>query len=488
MPFKSLYKEFQEENPEKFNEDLIYLKKKDTEPENVIKHIDNICESLELINGIEYLGSTVETNEYSFMHNRNTQEVNISRLILITMKFKISSENKSEIVEVPLFFPKLVDNYYFILNGSNYFPIFQLVDKDTYVIGSGQKRSLALKTLRMPVIIFPETFEIKLFNKNNEEIFLRKNIQYLKIFNKKINFLYYYLGKFNLQETIKYFELENYISITKEIKEIPFENYYYFIFEGHTVIALNIDLLNEKMSIDSYKYSWIFDFFVSLYNLFDTEKPRFTSIFSHEYWLKKLGSLFTKNINNQKEKAESILISFERILDSNTANILEIPKEEKNMYGTIKWMIKDFYNLIEKDNMNLKNKRIRLTEYILNPLLMKISQVSYRLLNKKGNISFNDLKSVINIKINTIIKKILVSELLRYDNAVNGFDLFTSALRITLKGPQSITSNKSEVPAKYRNIDLSYIGNISLVYSSTNDPGMTRTLTPFAQIKNYLFK
>ncbi len=223
------------------------------------------------------------------------------------------------------------------------------------------------------------------------------------------------------------------------------------------------------------------DFIISLIELFTNEKFRFSAS-STTYWEKKFGAMFTKNMNNQAEKAQKLLISFERILDSRTKKILDVPEDLKeDIYGVVEWMLSNFSDLIEKDNIHLKNKRLRLVEYIIYPLVSKFSSNTYRNFNDKSKVTFKKLKSLFRIKPGILIKGIMSNELLRYDNAVNGFDLFTAGLRVSQKGPQSMISNKSEVPIKYRDIHPSYIGRISLTHSSASEPGMNMCFTPFVE-------
>jgi hypothetical protein len=149
--------------------------------------------------------------------------------------------------------------------------------------------------------------------------------------------------------------------------------------------------------------------------------------------------------------------------------------------------MKSYYALINKDNMDLVNKRLRLQEYIVNPLLRKFSDGTYRLLNDKLNSgSLSSLKSLFNISPLIIIKELIVNELLRYNGAANAIDIFNSILKVSCKGPQSIAS-KGEVPLRYRGLHPSYIGYVSLLAASAGDPGVTFTLTPFTKLEGFYF-
>lgn len=487
LEVKNFLKQFSDSNKEKFNEEFIFMKKKDIN--GVLEYIDDICRALELIEGVDFLGSELVTDEFEIMNLVKFQEISISRLNLIKMRFRITgtneTEDKSEELEVAILFPKLVDEYYFIFNGSKYFPIYQLVDKDTYVIGYGESRSLALKTLLMPLFLYSDKKTVKFVsNYEKNDISFSGRSHSLKLFSKKINFLYYYFAKYGLAGTIKFFGLSKAITfVNTKLEDIDDEDdnedLYYYSISSTLHIRIDIREINTEISLHK-------DFIISLASLFDIEKIRFSAN-SVEYWQKKLGGMFTKNINTQKEKSQKLLISFERILDSRTKTILNLGTNEKTIYGVVKWMIEEFPTLIEKDNIDLKNKRLRLSEYILYPLITKFSDNAYRIFNNRSKVSFRDLKSIFNIKINIVTKRIITSELLRYDNAVNGFDLFTSVLKVSQKGPQSIISTRAEVPMRYRNIHPSYIGNISLTHSSANEPGLNMCFTPFVESNGFFF-
>jgi len=468
-------------NPERFNEKFIRMKEDDIN--NVLEYIDDVCFSMENIDGVTYLGSSIEKDESKLLTERKSQEVSISRQSRINIKFKIESRDERlkkdnmEVLDIPIYIPKLIDGYYFTFNGNNYFPIYQLVDKSTYVIGYGDNRKLALKTLLMPIVLIQNKKEY-LFENEENELAITGRMYQISLFGRSPNFLYYYFAKFGLEGTIEYFGLADSISIvnvkegTPEYDKFQKANLVYSL-SATLHIGLNYENFPETEMAD--------DFIVSIIDLFENEKFRFSAS-SKSYWEKKFGAMFTKNMNNQAEKAQKLLISFERILDSRTKKVIEFPDEYKeDIYGTVFWMLSNFSKLVAKDNIDLKNKRLRLVEYIIYPLVSRFSTNTYRNFNDKSKTTFKKLKSLFRIKPGILIKGIITNELLRYDNAVNGSDLFTAGLRVSQKGPQSIISNKSEPPVKYRDIHPSYIGTVSLTHSSASEPGMNMCFTPFTE-------
>jgi hypothetical protein len=207
-----------------------------------------------------------------------------------------------------------------------------------------------------------------------------------------------------------------------------------------------------------------------------------------EYWKRKIGSVFSKNVNAQQEKADKILLSFQRILDNRTKQILRLQDVDKeDTFGIVRWMIRNYDKLSKKDNMDLCNKRLRVNEYLLHPLLIKFSNSTYRLLNSKS-ITFSALKTVFStISPGFVIKKLITNELLRYHNAVNAIDLYTSALKFSMRGPQSMAEGGKTISTHYRGLHPSYVGRIGLTAASASDPGLSGSFSPFIKTDGFYF-
>lgn len=480
---KSFLKDYSLQNTEKFNLDFIYLKDK----ENIMQYIDDICEALNIVKGIEYMGSEFIGNERESVLKED-KNVNSSRMNLIKMRFRVtghSNKHKKELseeIEVPVLFPKIIDRFYFIHNGNYYFPIWQIVDKDTYVVGHGERRQLVLKTLLLPIVL---RYRLAEFKDMDEENVVKGRIFDLNLFSKKINFLYYYVTNFGINETISYFGYSEYITVLESPCQLTDSNSVTFQVGNKLYLAVDQDKFKEG-SLD------FNNFVCSMIDFLLESKPKFKNLEEGDYWKKKLGSIFTKNLNNQIDKVRSIILSFERILDARTKKVLKVSERDKeDTYAVVRWMIQNYYDLSIKDNMHLENKRLRLYEYMVNPLLRKFSKATYRMLNNKNEKknTFEQLKSVFsNVKLNIVIKKLVQLDLLRYNNSVNGMDLFNSALKGSFKGPQSmITPGKSSnVGLRYRSLHPSYMGHVSLTFSSAGDPGMTIMFTPFTKVEEDL--
>lgn len=459
-------------NKEKFNEDLIYNK----ENEDILTYLDPICKTLEIIPEIKYLGSSIESinKVYSFAKKPKNADIEKSELNLIKMSFKISKMEKEglreEVINKFIYFPKLIDSQYFVINGNRYYPIYQMLDSGTY----RTNKALTLKTLLMPIVLREKKESFDDIDGNTHNILTVD----LDLFRNKIPFLIYFLSKFGYEGTIEYFGLKDTVHILPKedldqlSKEELEDNITFMVTKG---IALVVD----KTYFYENKNNQIF--VGTLLNCFNT-RIQIDKIFEVDYWVKKLGGFFTTNNSNKQEKGEGILLSFERILDEWTKLILRTEDENKtDTYAVVRWMATNYITLAKQDNMNLANKRLRLYEYLLHPLLIKFSKGTYRVLNNR-NAKFEKIKTIFsNIQEGFLVKKIINNELLRYDNSVNGISLFTTILRFTQSGPQSPFSS-SGVNVKYRGLHPSYLGKLGLTSTSSGDPGVSGSLTPFLEL------
>lgn len=217
---------------------------------------------------------------------------------------------------------------------------------------------------------------------------------------------------------------------------------------------------------------------VSLYNLDDLE-----------VWKSKLGSYYTSNKETYASKGEKMLISFIRLIDGNTLRILKVREDYKrDAYSVCKWLLQNFHYLINKDNLDINNKRIRLAEYVVHYLAKKINSIIIRIqkLNEK-DLSMDKIKEIFSINKFELIRQLMKGNLIQYDDSVNDLDIFTS-LKYTMKGPNAIGEHNSKsIQKKYRGIYPNHIGKLDINTASSSDPGMTGIFTPFSDIDGYYF-
>ena len=89
---------------------------------------------------------------------------------------------------------------------------------------------------------------------------------------------------------------------------------------------------------------------------------------------------------------------------------------------------------------------------------------------------------------NLVMQLLGNSQLLKFDDRCNDLDFF-SALRFTIKGPNSLGQGKAErnISDRYRGTDPSYLGNIDINVYSSSSPGLNGSLSPFTNTHGLYF-
>lgn len=457
------------ETSEKFNDKIIYSKNN----EDIILLMSEVCKSLEILKEIKFIKCTLNPMNKIYKNGNKENKIDIeeSRLSKLQIEFQIKTEDEKVDIVKELYFPQLIDNSYFLINGTRFFPVFQLVDSETY----RTKDSITLKTLLMPLIIrYTNSF---LKDKNNKLDLISKTLK-LDLFRSKIPVFQYYFAKMGVEKTIEYFDFP--IEVNNAENKDDYIDCLEFQINKNISLFVDEEWFNEDIKQNSIIINSFID---SLEGRLSMER-----ILSKDFWIKKLGSNFTKNNSNYFEKGNSILNSFERIFDETTKRVIRINEiYKKDSYSILKFIIINYNNLLKQDNMDLANKRLRLYEYLMYPLVRKFSKSIYRLLNQK-NITMKSLKTIFsNIPQGFLIKSIVNNKLVRYMNEVNTIDLFSNILKGSISGPQSSgTGGNSEISDKLRILHPSMIRRIDLAATSSGEPGLSFTITPFCKITDDL--
>ena len=455
------------ENPNKFNEDII---KNFRVEDDMVEYLVDICKAqANSLPGVTFDGYEVEHDESKIKAiNSVSGKVPItnSRVSLVTFFFTIKFKDEVEKIVMPILYPKLIDNYYFILNGNKYYAIYQNVDVATY----NTRASVILKSLLMPIIIKSEIFSTTDMDGKDHNI----RIYQLNLFKKRNNFLMYFFPEFGFQGTLEFFGYD------KAIKIVSAETYDK---KKNNINEIVFQINKQAYLIASRKRFETDDLFKSIVGCLLSllsKKIQIGKIYDQEYWKIKLGQTFTTNSNAQVTKAESVVLSFRRILDDRTRKNLRIPDECKtDVFVLVKWMLENFEDLLRMDNLSLNNKRMRLAEYQCNGFNRRISTNAYRVLNKK-TLTMQAIKSAFRIPANIIISDLQTSDLMRYSNAVNDMDVFGVATKYSNRGPASMGESAGKtISNMYRAIHISHLGRLSLNSCSASDPGMSGNISPF---------
>ena len=466
---KDILSQYHNNNPEKFNDDFIRTKEKDYD--YLLDYIDQICKALEILDGVTYLGSTLDTDESNYYlrgkEDAKYHTIEESRMNRVKVKFHLDKDDESQEVEKYLLFPKYIKNSYFVINDTKYFPIYQIVDSATYKTAHG----LTLKTMLMPIRLMEK--KATYYDIDNNEYNIKYKI--IVLFTNRINILYYYFAKMGVTDTIKYFGLGK-DAIKLSASSLSGKGYISFL----TPYGTYVNIQEEYMNKDHPVYNFILNFieiFMSQKSLLMTDMD----------WKERMSTLF-KN-TKKVEKIDKILLSFERILDVNTKNNLILNDEsiKEDIYSIVKFMLLNYSQLRNRDNLDLCNKRIRVIEYLLYPLVLKFSKMTYRLLNR-NEIKMYDLEKLFTtLYPTTLSNHVATNDLIRNYNAVNGIDLFNEKLKFSIRGPQALGSGSSDIQVEFRDLHPSFVGRIGLATSSNSDPGATGSFTPFNVMDNMYY-
>ena len=457
----------------KINQDLYYNNRSD----DLVKYIIDVFKAYERIPNIKIAGWEHITDESKidpYVINQKHAKTKITykkylpiddtRYELLKVFFNVDTEDRVLKYEVNLLLPKRYKNFYFLLNGNKFYPIYQLVDSSTF----SRKNSIILR----PMNIYRE--KIEMADVNGE---LYDGIKYnLLIFGKKLNPLLLYTSVMGISNTLKYMFLNDIIRVT-DVCENKEDMIYFKSKQGLYVEVVKYFYIKDKFTQS------IVSNLIGILN--DSRLDDLDIIDDRDIWGELLGSNFTtaKEPDKKISKAKEIINSFYAIATNLYKSNLKLKRYNKdNTFAILRWILQNFTQLRLKDSLDLKNKRIRLPEYIADYFSQVVNTKLNRFLsNGTSQVATKDLKYLFQFPQNTIIKKLMYTKtpLLRYDNSVNDMDFFT-AFKYSIKGPSGVSAT-GRTSVSLMAIHPSQVGRIDLTSSSSSDPGVTGYFTPFCK-------
>jgi len=429
--------------------------------------VESYEEILRLLHDYEegiYKKNKKKENVYDYI------DIKSSDILLLVITYYLRFGDEEDTVDVYIIVPRIVEKYYFRINGNIFSAMYQIVDASTYnnstASSSNKKACVTLKTMFMPIRVFREIEYLRTHNK--QQI---KCAHYTsQIFNKTFSMSKYFLAKFGLQGAMKFLGIDGVIDVSSTYIDDP-ENFY--IFEKNAVYITVPKYVFDRDEVVQGVTKVIYD-------AIDKDTTA-NSIRTHEFWLMKLGEEFK---SSTIEKGLSILDSLESIYDISTKNGIHLPEDKKaDIYCILRWMMGDFISLKNKSNLDISTKSIRYSGYIASLYAMKLSKGIYRVSDggKKGNL--NSLKKAICIQPNYLMNAISKCTLVTYRNMVNDLDALTE-IKFTYKGIAGIGEKANSVPEIYRTLDVSHLGRLDPDSSSNSDPGVTGSICPLAPLYN----
>lgn len=459
---KKFIKDYNEKAEERINYNLMNKNHDDS----LVEYIANVCKSLEVLEYITFEGydynddeSKIDINNYNPPKRTKSKKLdsvkyrylNDSRYAEMILHFTIRLKDQEIPIHKKLLIPVADEDGFYLIKGTKYFLMYQLVDSSTY----NTSDSLTLKSL-MPVILMRQSKEFKDIDGETHTA----PIYLVKVFKNNAKVILYYFAKFGVEETLRFFSVQFILDFVESPEDK--EKNIYFQINSKLFLEVNRNFFT--------KYQYVRSIVFMILDI-SSNRLNIENIKSQYYWIEKLGSNNNTKKYNFYEKGLSSLTYFDRLLDETTKKIIRIqPEHKKNIYTVIRWMIQNYNELRKKDNLDLANKRLRCNEYIASLLTKSFSERINRIVGYGRKVTIEQINDIFKFSGDIIIKQLHMSGLLRYDDNVNDMDMF-SKLKFTIKGPNSLGGKSDNtISTAYRGIHPSFIGRIDINVCGNSDP------------------
>ncbi len=423
-------------------------------------------------------------NQYGFIN------LNESCIRLLIVKYYVKDSNEDGYIDVIIAIPRIIDKYYFKINGIMRSTLFQIVDGSTYNNGTSNAKtpSITLKIVFMATRVTRYYLNLTTV----DGIDLRLTHYYSRIFSKGVSAAKYIFAKYGFNGALDFLGLNEAIFVTRENPNDP---------DVYTIQLNNGSFLNSpKMLLDNNLL--IQSVICTIYQSVIADMD-FETIFDNLYWVRSLGIEFSgggverlasilkndSSVTDTLDKGYSILDSFESIYDISTRESIKLPLEDKaTTYHILRWIMREFNALRVKDNLDISYKKIRFAEYIASLYAFKIANGIYRVSDMNKRASISNIRQAIRTDPNFLLAAITKSKMVSYRNMVSDMDSM-QALKFTYKGVSGLGENSNQsIPDIYRSIHPSHIGRLDLDSSSDGNPGITGTICPYAPIYDGFFE
>ena len=406
------------------------------------------------------------------------------KLIKVTYYIAINEKKNGwveDTITVYIAIPRIIDGFYYRLNGNMYSAMYQIVDASTYnnsASKNAKKQSITFKSIPMATRIYRYTNKIPELNQGSTPI----TYFVANIFNKSILVIKYFLAKFGYYDTMRFLYIEDVLILT-DISKVDQENNYIFMTKTDMYIVCPKFLFDRNQICQSFVYT--------MYILINTyQVTGLNNVFGSRAYIESLGSDFmSKNMSITYDKGLSILSSLTFIYDKITMSDLRLDMEDKaDMFRVLRWMIYEFNALRSKDNLDITTKRVRCDEYIASYYATRLVTGIYRISDKAERADINTIRTALQTPPMYLIKTITNTkcQLVNYKNCVNDLDSLI-ALKYTYKGVAGIGAQSNAISSEYRSIHPSHLGRVDIDSSSNSDPGTSGTLCPLTVLYNTHF-
>lgn len=434
-----------------------------------------ITEDYDKINQIlaDYTNNTVknmkkkEANEYEYVNLKDTYAK------LLTVKYFIKVKNDSQMLDVHILVPKIIDKYYFKIAGNMWLAMLQIVDGSTYnnaLTNNAKKHSITCKTA-MPVRIYKNSCILTDINdKQFECVYYTSNI-----FKKTLPVFKYIFAKYGYIGTQQFTGVDVIFISSNPVHD-------------ETMYCVKI---KDNIYINVPKYVFDNDYvtqsiFYTMHKaISEAKKITIAKIMTNDFWLESLGHEFK---STTAKKGLELLNSLEGIYDISTKEDIRLDEYTKrNIYSILLWIVREFSKLRNKDNLDVTLKRVRYGQYIASLYSMKLIAGLKRLSDIKNKVELKSIIRAIKTKPTYLLDEICKCNLVNYRNLVNDLDSLL-AIKYSYKGVSGIgdKSNKS-IPTIYRHVHPSQLGIMDTDSSPKSDPGISGVLCPMLKLYDSYF-
>ena len=412
--------------PSDFERDLNVPLMNKSSDRPLVEYVLDSWKSLQIVDGIKFLDYTYTENESEIDINRyiykrekgkrrnekyDYKMIEDNRVGLLTVRMELSSIEKDfksgetkkvvKVIKKSMLIPLQDDDGLFYIKGKRYHLIWQMVEKSTYTSAN----SVILKSL-MPFAI--RRYTITKEDINEKEYVLP--VYTVELFRKDVPVMLIYAAdglNFALQYALQAYPYVTIRFVTSA--DANDKKHIYFPISTKLFLKVNKKLFEEFPYVQS---------IVGGILHISTNRLTIDKIDDGKIWIKKLS-------NNNYEKGKNLLDSLKRLLDETTKKILRVDESNKmDVLSVIRWMTQDFNDLRMKDNMDLKNKRLRCNEYIASLLTQEFSNRLNRLLSLGNKATIDNYREVFKFPGDILIQKMHTSGVFRFDDTINDMDFF----------------------------------------------------------------
>lgn len=409
-----------------------------------------------------------QDNRYSYIDMKE------SDVYLLVVDYHIASHLKDpnlredDDLQVLICIPKVVDKFYFKINGSMYSAMFQIVDASTYNTStskSSTKHYITLKCMFQPIRIFRNIMTLKTTKGEEVECCTYDN----NTFSKSVPVALYFFAKFGFYKALSFIGCYGAIFLSKEDIDDP-DLYVFNPKKGKIFICVAKMIFDKNQVVQHFVYA-----LTTVFNKTTEYEDPFSSL---DFWKVALGLAFN-NQTNPLEKGKGIINSLELVYDLETKKEIHLPEEYKHdVYCILRWMIWEYNNLRIKNNLNILTKKLRCSEYIASLYGAKLSRGIYRLSDKGKNADLKAIRRVLITNPMFLINQMSRNQLVNFRGMVTDMDSLL-AMKFTYKGESGM--NKA-ISGAYKLIHPSNLGVLDPDASSPSDPGTSGSVAPMVPL------